>query len=328
MTQNTDNVQVEQQVAQQTSPAQASVPRRTGTPTHKHFILALVVLLVLPLAIDRVGGRILRSLMESSQFRYSRLYRGGMINDALFFGDSRGAASFFVPSLNDRLKTRSMNLSLNGLPTIAQEVLLMDYLDHNQAPKMVVIEITSLCQPVGPAAEFLRPYFSSSERVAKLCQNTDPTFAVAMQVSHLLPFNNETLMRAMYYRNRSDQGWISHSKVSQDILDFTNRMPEGDAFTIVPANLEALVRMQDEMSSRGIQIRFVIGPYLPAMRQRMRDMDRFRMAVEKALGDTVWDFSLALDDLAMFADRVHTNELGADKLTDVMIQSGMFQDPR
>ena len=58
--------------------------------------LWFIALFALVFAGDRLGGRLLQKQVDSSLFRYSRLYRGDAAADILLVGNSRGL-TFYQP---------------------------------------------------------------------------------------------------------------------------------------------------------------------------------------------------------------------------------------
>ena len=122
------------------------------------------VLLAVIIAGDHLLALALHQVLMRSQFRYSRLYRGGNDADVVIIGDSRGVHSFYAPALQQMTGLRVMNLSYNSLSPHVAEAVLLDYLDHNRAPRIVVIEATSAITS-GAVASQLRTYAGFSPRI-------------------------------------------------------------------------------------------------------------------------------------------------------------------
>ena len=62
----------------------------------KVFVYVLVVTGLFLLA-DRFLGKVGQKLVVGSEFRFSRLYKGGMDNEILIIGNSRAVNAFFAP---------------------------------------------------------------------------------------------------------------------------------------------------------------------------------------------------------------------------------------
>src|SRR6185312_4505509 len=108
--------------------------KRLGPLAYLALVLALFV------AGDRVIAFALGEIVSHSEFRFSRVYRGGLDFDVLVVGDSRGVHSIFAPELSKRLCRPVFNMAFNGMSTETEEALVRDYLDRNKPPKVVLIE--------------------------------------------------------------------------------------------------------------------------------------------------------------------------------------------
>ena len=71
--------------------------------------IAAFVLVVL--AGDRAFSWLAQRVLVRSQFRYSRLYRGGNDAEIVILGDSRGVNSFYAPGMEKLTGARVLNLS-------------------------------------------------------------------------------------------------------------------------------------------------------------------------------------------------------------------------
>ena len=178
----------------------------------RRAVLWLLALLGTVVAGDHVLASVLHRLLVHSQFRYSRLYRGGNDADVLIIGDSRGVHSFYAPAIEELAGLRAFNLSYNSLSPHIAEALLLDYLDHNRAPKVVIIEATSVIT-TGAVAGELRTYANLSPRVAAIYGAAHPIAARAARLFWLYPLNSEFFLEALHYMRRTDQDWILHDVV-------------------------------------------------------------------------------------------------------------------
>src|SRR3954463_6646537 len=113
----------------------------------KKFLLAALLLSCVVLAGDRLGSALLRRLLLESQARFARLYHGGISADILVVGDSRAVNAVNPAAAHNVTGQTVFNLGYNGMSTSIAEALVADYLDHNPAPKLVLMEVTSLGQP-------------------------------------------------------------------------------------------------------------------------------------------------------------------------------------
>ena len=277
----------------------------------------LAALAVLVIAGDHVLAAVLRQVLVRSQFRYSRLYRGGNRADILILGDSRGVHSFYAPALEQMTGRRVLNLSYNSMSPRVAEAVLLDYLERNPAPRMVIIETTCVIVTDVLATE-LRTYGGFSPRLAALYAHEHPVAAAAGRIFHLYPLNSEFYLEAVHYMRRSDQDWIN-----QETMPPALRVRKPGGFPVPqPEQLDALARVAELLRQRGIELRLVLAPYSPL--QQPQNAPDFIAAVEQRTGARVWNYVGALEDLDAFADRVHLNERGSRMLLQMLARDGAF----
>lgn len=275
---------------------------------------------------DRLFSRSLGNAVISSEFRYSRLYRGAAAADILVLGDSRGVHSFFAPGIEEATGLSVVNLSFNGMPMRGSECLLLDYLERHPTPKLVVIEVTSLRASLD-VLDDLRPYVKYSNRLRELYSSLFPASAYGLQVSNLYQYNCEMFYRICYYLGRSDQSWIMTNTVKDDLLASSETQ-----VTSIPLdspewkeNSAALSRICAAAQERKIKLRLVIAPYLPSYRRNIQNWPEVLQSLsESAPGFQIADYSLALNDISEFADRMHLNNRGAETFRSILEQDNLF----
>src|SRR5207342_1372025 len=99
-------------------------------------------------------------------------------------------------------------ISGNGLSAKVAKALVEDYLDHQQQPKLIVIEASCVTTATGPGiVSDFKPFWNRSPRLLNLAEQYAATVARATQVTWLYRFNSELFLRSMYFlvRNKSDQ---------------------------------------------------------------------------------------------------------------------------
>ena len=273
------------------------------------------VLIVVVMAGDRVFSWALTRVLVRSEFRYSRLYRGGNDADVLILGDSRGVHSFYAPAFEEIAGLRALNLSYNSMSPRIAEAVLLDYLDRNRPPRLVIIEVTSAATE-GALTSELRTYASFSSRLSALYAEAHPYAAVAGHVFRLLQLNSGFYLEALHYMGRSDQDWINRSSMPAGLRNAPPdvwKMPR-------PENLGALRRIVAELRRRGIEVRLVIAPYCP----EPRNMGEFAKVVAQSVRMPIWDYKAAMCDPEDFADPIHLNERGSRALLAMIKRDGVF----
>jgi hypothetical protein len=286
----------------------------------RRALIWFAALLALVFAGDRVLAWALDQVLVRSQFRFSRLYRGGNDADILVLGDSRGVHSFYQPEIEKLTGLRTFNLSYNSMSTRIAEAVLRDYLDHNRAPRLVVIEATCTI-PGGALAVELRTFARFSPRLAALYAEGHPYGALTGRLLHLFPLNSEFYLEALHYRNQSDQDWINHSTMPAGL-----RAEQPGPWALPrPENLEAMNRIVALLRQRGIEVRLVIAPYWPVPVNMPAIANAIDVSVHRADPQLhVLNYASAVSDPEEFADRVHLNERGSVALLEILQRDGVF----
>lgn len=282
-------------------------------------VLGFVALVVLG---DQLLGRGLAGLVESSQFRFSRLYRGDVDADILVVGNSRAVAALPPPMVAEATGRRVFSIAYNGLSAEVSRALVADFLERNRTPELIVIEASFVAQPLELITD-LKLWAGESPRLAALLDKYNPEVAFASRLSLLFRANSEFLLRALYFGDRTDQTWMNRGRISEDkyraLLE-----AEAEPIETTPELLVELRQLIALCREAGIEVRLFVAPYLPATRARL-GVDRWVAGLSAALSPApIADFSAALDQRDHFADRIHPNELGARRLIEVMAARGVL----
>lgn len=282
----------------------------------------LALLAIVVIAGDRLGAFVCSRILVQSQFRFSRVYRGGTLTDVLVIGDSRSVHAFYAPAIERLTGRPALNLSYNSMSMPIAEALLADYLDRNPPPRLVIVEATCVLVDHGLVAE-LGTYAGVSSRLEALYAREHPRAAAAGRVFHLLPYNNEFFLRALLYLRQSDQDWINRSVIAPDLLavprERWNPQPLQD-------NLEALERIVALLGARGVELRLVIAPYHPSAGIGVADiLAAVTRSARRVKPDTrVWNYADALEAPIYFSDGVHMNADGSEVFLRMLRRDGVL----
>lgn len=286
----------------------------------RRALIWFTALVALVFAGDRVLAWALDQVLVRSQFRFSRLYRGGNDADILILGDSRGVHSFYQPEIEKVTGLRAFNLSYNSMSTRIAESVLRDYLDHNRAPRLVVIEATCTI-PEGALAGQLGTYASFSPRLAALYAEGHRDGALMGRLFHLFPLNSEFYLEALHYQTRSDQDWIMRTAIPAGL-----RIRQPGLWSLPRTdNLEALNRIVTLLRQRGIEARLIIAPYYPVPVNMPAIVNALDISLRRADPQLhVLNYAGAVSDPEEFADGVHLNERGSVALLEILHRDGVF----
>jgi hypothetical protein len=284
----------------------------------------LLVLAAVVVAGDHLTAWMLNRLVVRSQFRYSRVYRGGDRAEILVLGDSRGAISFPAPLVEEMARGRVLNLSYSGMSPLISEAVLLDYLDHNPPPRMVVHEVSSVISE-GALVTEMRTFAGLSPRLAALYQQAHPVAAVAGRLFRLYPLNSEMFLDVLHHMRRSDQDVIRQPYRPAGLA----RMSRGH-WRLDPRaeNIASVARIVHLLRVRGIEVRLVITPYAPE--NQPVNLREFIDLLTKRTEAPVWNYAAALDDPDVFADGVHLHVRGVVELLKILRRDdffGMAQPP-
>lgn len=103
----------------------------------KSLAFALLVF-VLALGLDRL---ICRGLLKMDDYRfqdYRAMLDGGMENDILIMGNSRGKSHFDTHVIDSLSRKRSFNIGIGGYPINAQLLKYQLYREHNRKPDLII----------------------------------------------------------------------------------------------------------------------------------------------------------------------------------------------
>jgi hypothetical protein len=283
----------------------------------------IIIFPLIFLAGDRVIAFLLDKVVLQSGFRFSILYRGGQQYDMLILGNSRGVNSFYAPAVQEATGRTTLNLSYNGMSADLAEALFMDYLDRNRKPKLLILEISNVAHKSDLLTE-LKLYTTHSERLSKLFRKANPEAAFWAEASRVFQFNGEMFLRTLYYLNASDQSWINRYRIGAAMVRSV-REGQQDELGLLPENLDALRHIIETARQKGIAVRLVIGPYLPQYRRHLSNLSGWVKTVQSVATDVpIWDYSMAVEEAASFADRLHLNYDGSLLLLKRLRQDGFF----
>lgn len=289
----------------------------------KRFAVWFVLLVMVAMAGDRIGAFLCSRVLLASQFRFSRVYRGGPQADVIVIGDSRGVHSFYAPTLEQLTGRPALNLSFNSMSVPIAEALLADYLEHNAKPRMVILETTCVVVDRSLVPE-LRTYTDLSPRLEAIYAAQFPRAAAAGRVFRLLRYNSEFFLRSLRYLRRSDQDWINRNVIPAELA----AGPRGGRWSPrpYPENLEALGRLVPMLRARGIDVKFVIAPYHPSVMVDMNEIiDGTRRQVP---GAQVLNYADAIPESQYFADGVHMNADGSERFLRLLARDGVLAPGR
>jgi len=172
-------------------------------------------------------------------------------------------------------------------------------------------------------------YLRYSKRLTDLAWTYDERNVIASKISALYTFNSDMLLRALYYRDKSDQAWVNAATIQPSLVQQAASGPLARLPVPIPENVRAMKRILETAREMNIAVRVVVAPYLPEHRAKLENLQQWIAGVELMVGDgaQVFDFSAAVPDSTGFADRVHVNAGGAATFTTALFNQGVLTPP-
>ena len=294
-------------------------------------IFWIIAFLSIALIGDRLVGYIFSGITQKSLFRYSRLYCGKPDSaDILFVGNSRGL-TFYQPEVERITGMKTMNLSYNGMPADLAKNLVFDYLDHNPAPKIMIIDATICDRENDALKSSFNLYTPYSHRLDTLIRGihvpdkwSGRKIVMGGSVSHLYLYNTELFQRVLYNRKKTDADWLIDRIISEGAVNDTSF--KSYQVRMFPNRVADLKEMIDTAQARGIKVQLVINPYYPPFAETVRDsfLSPLKSYVENSTGLTVHDFSKVLTERDELGDYQHANKKGSIHYMNILMESGIF----
>ena len=291
-----------------------------------YWILALIILFFLG---DRIGGYIFHQAIDKSGFRYSRMYRGEANCDLLFMGNSRGLG-FYQPYIEEVTGKKTFNLSYNALPIDLGKVLLADFLEKNNTPKTLVLDVSMTNRIDTTLISGFNVYTPYSEGLSKVVKGAVPNVYYGGKLSHLFLHNGEIFQRAIRYLNNTDEAWLNDRVISDGLISKVHVLHDSivGPFSEDPKVIDFIY---DELNGtvqiakdKGINVKLVINPFFPLYADKMVNYKEFIQKVETLTGLKVHDYSKAIQDRDAFSDFQHLNRKGSQQYIDLLKRDGIL----
>jgi hypothetical protein len=220
-----------------------------------------------------------------------------------------------------------VNMSYNGMSTFIAESVFLDYLDRNDPPEVLFLEITNLIADHELMGD-MKLYSSDSTRINNMVQIYSPKTYYLLKISRLFQFNGELFLRCLYYLKHDDQNWINRSLINPSFAK-NYRIEDGRKSMNVltkDENLTSLRNILDVCKERSIKAKLIISPYLLQHANQITDFDDWKSNIQNAvgIGHKIWDYSTLLDDVELFADPLHMNINGSNEFMRRIIRDGVL----
>jgi hypothetical protein len=264
--------------------------------------------------------------VTTSKFRFSRLYTGELKYEIVAIGNSRAVNSFHAPYIKEEFGYSSFNLAYNGLTPELTLLISEDYLDFNDSPQKIFIEISNYFSGEDKITNQFNLYAQYSARIDSLVNSTVES-RIINEVFTLYAFNNQLWLRNLFYTNKTDQFWISNYQINEELV---NSIEGIDPFKVSVAqkDLDYMSKFLDTCKKKNIEVILYLAPYYPSYRDKMINLDTTLHFMSKELNSEIMDLSNFLSGREFFSDRLHTNVNGAKSLSNALLDQSLQQRER
>ena len=274
---------------------------------------------------DRLCGFILQHLTQQSEFRYAKLYNGGLKYDILVIGNSRGVNGFYQPEIEALTGKKVLNISYNGLRMDIAKALIEDYLVLNKSPQTIILEASMLTKSYPELLKEFKPFATPGTNLWNQLNQFYPKIAQSCKLSHIFRYNSELFLRSLYYYNRNDQNWINHNNISKSLIESLNNYG-GTRFDVVPELVKDLNAVQKLCFRKNIKLKIVLTPYFPKYQNKMTNLEEWIAQLNKQIGNTkIADYSNVIIGKEFFADWVHLNKQGSIQFLHFLNEQHFFE---
>jgi hypothetical protein len=279
------------------------------------------------LVLDRISAIAMEKIVASSDHRLSRIYAGTASADVLILGSSVANAMVIPPHLGRATGREVFTIASHGIDARTQEAFALDLLDHNQAPKIAVLEMRPVFSPTLQA-----PAFSSfqglSSRLGDLEDEASQQRIPWRKIFRVYGFNSPMLMTiVLKVLDRDDQATGPSNGHINEAMKVRWRARHDNAPKIDPQQLQALVQTIDAFRRANTHVIIVAAPLHPSARPTpwMRQIStEMRAAIPSDV--PVIDYSDLLNDDKYFEDPIHLNAAGREVFQPYLAE--MLSKPR
>ncbi|WP_448206713.1 hypothetical protein [Azospirillum sp. sgz302134] len=277
-------------------------------------LLAVVGLILgMVVGMDRLLASWMGETLRNSSDRFMTVYRDGPPADVVILGNSRADNHFPVADIQRLTCWSALNLGMGGGPTTVADLLWHDYVERHGAPRLLLLEPTSVVDDPNALADvpLLAHY---SDRVDQFIHKVDPTMWASNRLFNTLVFNNNQTIRLALSRAQADDRKLSGS-MAPALKAQIERMP-AEVMEGFPPNWEAMDRIIATARSHGTKVAVVIAPYFPAYIGKVTNFDAFFEELKRRLPADVpvIDARRAVREEDRFVDALHINGEGVQAM--------------
>jgi len=206
----------------------------------------------------------------------------------------------------------------------AQELVevLKDFLKYNRKPKLILLEASCITTS---SPSNLSPFWKYSEGLSDNAKLQMPVSFYAGEVIGLYRLNAEMTYRALYYLNRSDQGYANRRVASSSKFSDAEDSSRIKLETPSEEGMLPVCELLEIARSNQISVYVYLAPYHPEYSKRIENLDEWVAKYRSFIGETPFlDMSRSVSESDCFADRLHNNWKAIPAIVQSMNRFGVF----
>lgn len=293
----------------------------------KASLIALLLAAPLFFLADWTVSSILHTLLDKSGFRFVTLYHKPIEAELLILGDSRAKALVNVEQSRS-MGVLAFNLAANGMGYRVSEALLKDYLDRNDPPAFVILNIMSTkVETDFGAINTIKSFYEYSERFRILWEAHNPSAAKWGRWVRTFRYNGKTFIRALSFWKRSDQGHTMDHTIPPALCKQGNREDKMLDHGLTPERVKTLRALSTELKAKGSSLLLIASPIYLVDQSRLVKMRATIKDIRRLLPNIpLLDYSTTFKKCKYFGDTVHLNTVGTTALTERVIAALMEKE--
>lgn len=271
---------------------------------------------------DRVFTSIFKKIVFNSKTKFALIYKGEIKKDVLILGNSRGVSSFCPDDINLKTNKSVFQLSYKGMSMEIASCLFEDYIENNEAPKILVLE-SSCLDSKNDLIHNIKAYSIQKSKLTRVFKKEAKGFYYLSKIFNTIYFNNgEILFSSLWFKNFDDQNIIK-AKTGIFNLNLHKNEKYSNSVYSDKSNLAALQNIVNLCNKNNIKLKLVFSPFLlPATNETINSIEGLKNLI---FGDyEIFNYRNLTLSYQFFVDSNHLNYLGSIKLLDYLIADELF----
>lgn len=300
-------------------------------------IIKVLSFLLLIVITDQITGKILNHLyfsQKTGQGQNLNYILSECRADILIFGNSRAQHHYDTKIISDSLNLTCYNAGIDGGHSILMPYALIKVMLNRYTPKVIIIEFDPSFVMEYRKSEYdrfsvLLPYYYIYPNLQPFIKKRSP-FEQIKLLSGIYPYNSDIIgLIRMNTDIDANRKWIFNGYIPIKNKQMNESMVSipidyGTKARADPDKIKALENIIQLCKNKGTKLFFINSPIFQAAQENVENIAGSTKEVKDLLTKlkaTSIDYSKDtrfIDQIALFADRLHLNENGATKYSQII----------